>query len=210
MANKNGDTPLDKAKIHDGKRLHDLAIENGQELKKISFKDQSWLGLKTRSRDATLSRFKGINMKDLELHTKLSINASGEMWRGRWQKNDIVAKILAVRDCNARVSRDFNEEFPKLRIFSHPNILPVIGACNSPPNLIVISQYMPRGSLYDLLHGANGVVVDTAQAVRFALDIARGMAFLHSLERIIPEYHLNSHHVMVSTVFFNYFIFLIN
>lgn len=57
---------------------------------------------------------------------------------------------------------------------------------------------MPRGSLYDLLHGAAGVVVDTAQAVRFALDIARGMAFLHSLERIIPEYHLNSFHVMVS------------
>lgn len=57
---------------------------------------------------------------------------------------------------------------------------------------------MPRGSLHDLLHGAAGVVVDTAQAVRFALDIARGMAFLHSLERIIPEYHLNSYHVMVS------------
>lgn len=59
-------------------------------------------------------------------------------------------------------------------------------------------QYMPRGSLFDLLHGAAGVVVDTAQAVRFALDIARGMAFLHSLERIIPEYYLNSLHVMVS------------
>lgn len=57
---------------------------------------------------------------------------------------------------------------------------------------------MPRGSLHDLLHGAAGVVVDTSQAVRFALDIARGMAFLHSLERIIPEYHLNSYHVMVS------------
>lgn len=60
---------------------------------------------------------------------------------------------------------------------------------------------MPRGSLHDLLHGAAGPVVDTAQAVRFALDIARGMAFLHSLERIIPEYHLNSYHVMVSESF---------
>uniref|UniRef100_A0A1L8DMB4 Putative tyrosine kinase specific for activated gtp-bound n=1 Tax=Nyssomyia neivai TaxID=330878 RepID=A0A1L8DMB4_9DIPT len=197
LANKDGDTPLDKAKAQHAKRLHDLAVESGQELRKINFKDQSWLGLKTRSRDATLSRYKGINIRDLELHTKLAIPASGETWRGRWQKNDIVAKILNIRECNARVSRDFNEEFPKLRIFSHPNILPVIGACNSPPNLIVISQYMPRGSLYDLLHGSVGVVVDTAQAVRFALDIARGMAYLHSLERIIPEYHLNSYHVMI-------------
>lgn len=67
---------------------------------------------------------------------------------------------------------------------------------------------MPRGSLYDLLHGAAGVVVDTAQAVRFALDIARGMAYLHSLERIVPRYYLNSYHVMVmdesQSVFFIY------
>lgn len=28
----------------------DLAVEYGQDLKKIQFKDQSWLGLKTRSR----------------------------------------------------------------------------------------------------------------------------------------------------------------
>lgn len=197
IANKDGDTPLDKAKTVLSKRLHDLAIESGQELKKLSFKDQSWLGLKTRSRDATLSRYKGINIRDLELHTKLSVTPTGDTWRGRWQKNDIVAKILSVRECTARISRDFNEEFPKLRIFSHPNILPVLGACNSPPNLVIISQYMPRGSLHDLLHGAAGVVVDAAQAVRFALDIARGMAFLHSLERIIPEYTLNSYHIMV-------------
>uniref|UniRef100_A0A1A9VYN9 Protein kinase domain-containing protein n=3 Tax=Glossina TaxID=44049 RepID=A0A1A9VYN9_GLOAU len=195
IANKDDDTPLDKAKPSLAKRLEDLAERNGQEMKKISFKEQSWLGFKTRSRDATLSRFKGISMGDLDLHTKIAVTPSGETWRGRWQKNDVIAKILTVRQCSSRVSRDFNEEFPKLRIFSHPNILPIIGACNSPPNLITISQYMPRGSLFNLLHAATGVVVDTSQAVRFALDIARGMAYLHSLERIIPSYHLNSHHI---------------
>jgi Glycine/D-amino acid oxidases (deaminating) len=83
------------------------------------------------------------------------------------------------------------------RIFSHPNVLPVVGCCNSPPNLVVINQYMAWGSLYTLLHEGTGVVVDTVQALRFALDVARGMAFLHSLERIIPEYHLSSRHIMV-------------
>lgn len=197
LANKDGDTPLDKARGILAKRLHELALETGQDLKKITFKDQSWLGLKTRSRDATLSRHKGINIADLHLHTKIAASPSGESWRGRWQKNDIVAKILAVRDCTSRISRDFNEEFPKLRIFSHPNVLPVVGCCNSPPNLVVINQYMAWGSLYTLLHEGTGVVVDTVQALRFALDVARGMAFLHSLERIIPEYHLNSRHIMI-------------
>lgn len=140
ISNRDGDTPLDKSKAALAKRLHDLAIENGQELKRISFNDQSWLGLKTRSGDATLSRYKDIKIRDLELYSKLAVTSSGETWRGRWQKNDIVAKILAIREYNSRVSRDFDEEFPKLRIFSHPNILPLIGACNSPPNLVLISQ----------------------------------------------------------------------
>lgn len=61
-----------------------------------------------------------------------------------------------------------------------------------------------KGSLFDLLHSAAGVVVDTAQAIRFALDIAKGMAYLHSLERIIPEFFLNSFHVMVSWIAFSF------
>lgn len=197
IANKFGDTPLDKAKGNLAKALHDIAVEAGQDLKKIKFKDQSWLGLKTRSRDATLSRFKGINIKDLKLLEKIATKPSGDSYRAIWQKNNVVAKILNIRNCTNRISRDFNEEFPKLRIFSHPNILPVIGCCNSPPQLIVINQYMQIGSLFRVLHESSNVVVDNAQALKFALDIARGMAFLHSLERIIPEYYLNSRHVMI-------------
>lgn len=40
------------------------------------------------------------------------------------------------------------------RIFSHPNVLPVLGACQAPPapHPIVISHWMPYGSLYNVLH----------------------------------------------------------
>ena len=44
-----------------------------------------------------------------------------------------------------------------------------------------------------------GIVVDQNQALRFALDVARGMEFLHSLEPMIPNMYLNSKHVMVSS-----------
>lgn len=43
-------------------------------------------------------------------------------------------------------------------------------------------------------------VVDQMQAVKFAFDIARGMAFLHTLEPLIPRHHLNSRSIMVSGV----------
>ena len=50
-----------------------------------------------------------------------------------------------------------------------------------------------------------GIVVDQNQALRFALDVARGMEFLHSLEPMIPNLYLNSKHVMVSS-YLPYFV----
>ncbi|GAB6027077.1 hypothetical protein CHUAL_013803 [Chamberlinius hualienensis] len=192
--NKYGETPLDKCKGHMAKKLHELATELGQDVKK---QNSNWYGTLTRSRDATLSRHSGININELQLQVKIATTFSGESWRGYWQGNQIVAKILNVRDCIPRIPRDFNEEFPRLRIFSHPNVLPVIGCCNAPPNLVVISQYMHYGSLYSILHEETGFVVDTLQAIKFALDIVKGMTFLHSLEHLVPRLTLSSRHVMI-------------
>ncbi|XP_075438418.1 scaffold protein ILK [Ascaphus truei] len=56
---------------------------------------------------------------------------------------------------------------------------------------------MPYGSLYNVLHEGTNLVVDQCQAVRFALDISRGMAFLHTLEPLIPRHYLNSRSIMI-------------
>uniref|UniRef100_A0A0B7A2V3 Protein kinase domain-containing protein n=1 Tax=Arion vulgaris TaxID=1028688 RepID=A0A0B7A2V3_9EUPU len=199
MANKFDEVPLDKCKPYLAKVLKERAVNQGQDLSKIPFKDRSWLGYKTRSRDAVLSRHTGIDIKELQLVGHIAKTHSGETWRGSWQGNDIVAKILNMRAVTDRNIRDFNEEFPKLRIFNHPNVLAVLGCCapKDPPDLVVISQFMPFGSLYNTLHGESGIVVDQNQALRFAIDIARGMEFLHSMEPLIPNFILTSKHVMI-------------
>ena len=60
---------------------------------------------------------------------------------------------------------------------------------------------MPFGSLYNVLHGETGIVVDQDQALRFALDIAKGMEFLHSMDPLIQNLNLNSKHVMVKFLY---------
>ena len=55
-----------------------------------------------------------------------------------------------------RHSRDFNEEVSRLRVFNHANLLPVLTVVNQPPQLMLISQFMPNGSLFDVLHADTG------------------------------------------------------
>ena len=49
--------------------------------------------------------------------------------------------------------------------------------------------------------GCAGIVVDQTQALRFAVDIARGMEFLHSLEPMIPHMRLSSKHIAYSGLY---------
>uniref|UniRef100_A0A915PWB9 Protein kinase domain-containing protein n=2 Tax=Spirurina TaxID=6274 RepID=A0A915PWB9_9BILA len=196
--NKKGQTPLDVCQPQARNAIVEIAQEHGQSInERIPFKDQTWKGTKTRTRDATLSRYTGVDMASLSLSMKVAESHSGELWRGKWQGNDIVARILSLPEVTPRISRDFQAEFPSLRIFAHSNVCPVLACCNQPPNLIVISQLMPFGSLYNVLHEQTTVVIDQAQAIKFALDIARGMSFLHSLDPLILRYYLSSKHVVV-------------
>lgn len=50
-----------------------------------------------------------------------------------------------------------------LRIFSHPNVLPMLGACQSPPapHPIIITHWMPYGSLYNVLHEGTSEYFDS-------------------------------------------------
>ncbi|KAJ8342377.1 hypothetical protein SKAU_G00323050 [Synaphobranchus kaupii] len=65
------------------------------------------------------------------------------------------------------------------------------------PHPIIITHWMPYGSLYNVLHEGTNFVVDQTQAVKFARDIGSGMAFLHTLEPMIPRHCLNSKSVMI-------------
>lgn len=102
------------------------------------------------SGNGTLNKQAGIDYKQLSLLAKINENQSGEvsgalplqghytiihyfnlqlcviclqLWQGRWQGDEIIVKVLQVRDWTTRKSRDFNEEHPKLRYISHKSLI---------------------------------------------------------------------------------------
>jgi len=74
-----------------------------------------------------------------------------------------------------------------------------------PSFLAIVMEYVPRGSVYDLLHRQR-VKLSTEMAINMATDVARGMAFLHSAKPPIIHRDLKTPNLLVTESFQVYVI----
>jgi serine/threonine protein kinase len=81
---------------------------------------------------------------------------------------------------------------------NHPNIVGFIGAVTEPSNLCIITQYCSRGSLADLLLD-NSTWMNFKVKVKFALEAAQGMLYLHQSNPVILHRDLKSDNLLVTS-----------
>lgn len=60
-------------------------------------------------------RFTGVDLQSLALTKQIAQSHSGTLYRGKWQGNEIIARVLNIPEVTQRISRDFANEFPLLR-----------------------------------------------------------------------------------------------
>ncbi|KAG6476805.1 receptor-like protein kinase HSL1 [Zingiber officinale] len=82
---------------------------------------------------------------------------------------------------NAKQSDDdgFEAEVATLGKIRHKNIVKLWCCCSQRDCKLLVYEYMPNGSLGDLLHSSKGGLLDWAMRYKIALDAAEGLAYLH-------------------------------
>jgi serine/threonine protein kinase len=76
------------------------------------------------------------------------------------------------------VQDDFRKEVAIMSTLRHPNVLLFMGACTQPGNLLIVTELMPRGSVYDLLRDRS-LKLSLKRKMLFAKDAALGVNWLH-------------------------------
>ncbi|KAJ7566535.1 hypothetical protein O6H91_02G107800 [Diphasiastrum complanatum] len=119
-----------------------------------------------------------IDFDQLKLIKKVAFGSSGEMYHGTFCGQDVAIKVLKSECLNDLVQHEFAQEIYILRKIRHKNIVQLIGSCTKPPNLCIVTEFMPGGSVYDHLHGRK-FHLTMPVILKVALDVSKGMDYLH-------------------------------
>ncbi|KAL3634043.1 hypothetical protein CASFOL_021097 [Castilleja foliolosa] len=135
-----------------------------------------------------------------ELHIKERVGAGsfGTVHRADWHGSDVAVKVLTLQDFHEDQLKEFLREVAIMKRVRHPNVVLFMGAVTKRPHLSIVTEYLPRGSLFRLIHRpAAGEMLDQRRRLRMALDVAKGINYLHRLTPPIVHWDLKTPNLLV-------------
>uniref|UniRef100_A0A667ZD06 Mitogen-activated protein kinase kinase kinase 20 n=1 Tax=Myripristis murdjan TaxID=586833 RepID=A0A667ZD06_9TELE len=116
--------------------------------------------------------FVQIKFDDILFYEHCGGGSFGSVYRARWisQNKEVAVKKLLKIENEAEI----------LSVLSHRNIIQFYGAIIEAPNYGIVTEYASGGSLYDYLSSDESEEMDMGQIMTWAMEIAKGMHYLHS------------------------------
>eukprot|EP00262_Sarcandra_glabra_P015068 TRINITY_DN4568_c0_g2_i1.p1 TRINITY_DN4568_c0_g2~~TRINITY_DN4568_c0_g2_i1.p1 ORF type:complete len:416 (+),score=87.76 TRINITY_DN4568_c0_g2_i1:48-1250(+) len=137
-----------------------------------------------------------ISWEEITLGERIGLGSYGEVYRGDWLGTEVAVKKFLDQDITGDALEEFRSEVRIMKRLRHPNVVLFMGAVTRPPNLSIVTEFLPRGSLYRLIHRPNNQL-DERRRLKMALDVARGMNYLHNCTPIIVHRDLKSPNLLV-------------
>lgn len=112
-----------------------------------------------------------VDSTELEYQKKLGSGSFGEVYSASWKKTPVAVKILSS---HLEDKQEFKNEYNFLQKLSHPNIVQFYGIITDVKVGIVLEL------MEDSLEKYNISNTPKEQCLKFVLDVARGLHYLHS------------------------------
>lgn len=139
-----------------------------------------------------------IGWEELSVKERIGAGSFGTVHRADWHGSDVAVKVFIEQDFLEERLDEFMREVAIMKRTRHPNVVLFMGVVTKRPNFSIITEYLPRGSLFRLLHRPGmRELLDERRRIRMALDVARGMNYLHRLNPPIVHRDLKSPNLLV-------------
>lgn len=131
-----------------------------------------------------------VDLSKLFLGLRFAHGAHSQLYHGIYKDEPVAVKIIRVPDddengvLGAQLEKQFNREVTLLSRLHHSNVIKFVAACRQPPVFCIVTEYLSEGSLRAYLHKLEDKTLHESlslqELIKMALDIARGMEYIHS------------------------------
>lgn len=172
-----------------------FSASSGQSVERVTSSAASMPSMETPPTSHRLSRSKmsaqipgvrslNLSLKQVQKATrkfspalKLSENAFWSVYKGILPNNQIVVVRRAKKDSDH--AAEVHKEVQLLAAINHWSLVRSLCFIDKGNEFIVISEYVPNGSLRQHLHGQNKKFLDLDQRILIAIDVAIALTYLH-------------------------------
>eukprot|EP00727_Mastigamoeba_balamuthi_P004719 m51a1_g14245 Plasma Membrane Syntaxin D (1175) ;mRNA; f:247478-252218 len=138
-----------------------------------------------------------IDPAELEMEKELGQGSYGAVYQAQWRGTEVVAKVIPFSK-NVDIDEEkLLQEVTIMRSLRHPSLLLFMCYAKTNEALTIVTEYMPRGSLLDVLSD-RAMPLSTALKLRILGDVAAGMAYLHGSSPPIIHRDLKSSNILLS------------
>ncbi|KAG5241975.1 G-type lectin S-receptor serine/threonine-protein kinase [Salix suchowensis] len=132
------------------------------------------------ARELTLRAFSYRELKRATRGFKeeLGKGSSGAVYKGTLYKGKKAIAVKRLEKVVSESEREFQTEMRSIGKIHHKNLVRLLGYCTEDSHRLLVYEYMSNGSLAELLF-RNERIPDWSDRVRIALDIAKGILYLH-------------------------------
>ncbi|KAK9051626.1 hypothetical protein SSX86_028253 [Deinandra increscens subsp. villosa] len=121
-----------------------------------------------------------IDAKELDFTNSVDIT-KGTFAVASWRGTQVAVKKLGdeLFTDEDKVTA-FRDELELLQKIRHPNVVQFLGAVTQSSPMMIVTELLPKGDLKECLKRKGAL--KTLTALKYAMDIARGMSYLHEIK----------------------------
>ncbi|KAJ8765456.1 hypothetical protein K2173_014578 [Erythroxylum novogranatense] len=126
---------------------------------------------------------------------------AGIVYKGFMPNGDHVAvKRLPAMSRGSSHDHGFNAEIQTLGRIRHRYIVRLLGFCSNHETNLLVYEYMPNGSLGEVLHGKKGGHLHWDTRYKIAVEAAKGLCYLHhDCSPLIVHRDVKSNNILLDT-----------